>query len=155
MAQESLPTKIYLNRSQLLFHTMKTMLIQLQWSDFNFEETFEIVRQFSLKWKWSAGCQNLFFVLNVVYSQTILTRILSHNFNFLLHPNWATLHAMSDMTLWGMTREKKQNCNKSIRSNITISEHSQEIQELHISCKFLAFLCFELLDFETPRSYWT
>jgi hypothetical protein len=40
----------------------------------------------------------MFCVLNVVYSNTILTRILFHNLDFLLHPNWATLHAMSDMT---------------------------------------------------------
>jgi hypothetical protein len=66
---------------------------QLHWSDFDFEETFEIVRQFSLK--WCADCQNssknkgitMFFVLNVMYSHTILTRILSHNFDFLLHTN--------------------------------------------------------------------
>ena len=51
------PTKNWTNRSQLLFHTLKTMLIQLQWSDFKFEETFEIVRQFLLK--WCTICYNL------------------------------------------------------------------------------------------------
>ncbi len=84
----------------------------------------------------------MFFVLNVMYSHTILTRILSHNLDL--------LNAISDMTqIWGMAREKAK-FNKSRPSNITISEHSQEIQELHIFCKILALYALSCQALKSP-----
>ena len=53
---------------------------------------------------------------------------------------------------------KNLKCNKTspYLANIRISKHTQDkSQELHIFCKYLALLCFELLDFENARSDWT
>jgi hypothetical protein len=71
----------------------------------------------------------------------------------------STLKAtMSYMTYTSWIAWENLKCSKTrpYLANTKISKHSQDkSREIHIFCKFLALVCFELLTFENARSNWT